>query len=310
MDFEANMEKHNSWSSFSSSVYSNEEETSGDVSPLVPAIRRNDSTYTTSSQLSTTSLKDPKVLGYTPFEYWQGPRPVAYPGDRKAKPRRLPPPRIKSPPPPMEPINSLRNFRPMPAAKLRDIKEYIDSGLADSRAPLVPPSPRVKDRYAGRYAERQRRRRERQRERSRLQRVDEWPGWVPDEKVVRRTASSSGEKGGRTRKVRVVSPHDKEKRSSFTPTVAGPPPKLHWWNPLSWRRRIWAILASILLLSVVAAVALSQLVATDNTPAKNYKRLTYRVAESYNSEDLYVSVSSTFSSDAPPRRMVARYFQG
>lgn len=298
------MDKHNSWSSLSSSVYSQDSVTSSDVVPLVNPITRKDSV--TSSKASTIATQDTKSLGYTPFEYWKGPRPVAYPGDKKAKPRKLPPPRIKSPAPPVQPVNALRNFKPMPEAKLRDIKVYIDSELANPRVP-VPPSPRVKDRYA----ERQRQKRERQRQRNGLQRVEEWPGWVPDEKAVLRTASNGGEKGGRARKVRVVSPYEKRRRTSLASTAAGRPPNGRWWNPLSWRRRVWGLLASVLILSIVAAVILTQLVTTDNTPKyPDYKRLTYRVAESYNTEDLYVSVPSPLSSDASPRRMVARYFQG
>lgn len=284
---------HTAWSSAassSSSIYSQEEILPADNTPL---ISRKDSS--SSSKASTVYSEDTiKSLGYKPFEYWKGPRPVAYPGDMKKNKRAIPTaPRITG----VNltgPINSLHDFKPMPDAKIREVKIYMDA---------VPPSPTVKDRYAQRRAERARRKRQADR------RVEEWPGWVPDQKVYGVS---------RSRRVRLAvdgATARSVKRYSDVSTIL-PPVSQKWWNPRTWRRRWWGIVFAIIMLVIIASIITATIVTRDNEPDyPNYKRLNYRVAETYNTEDLYVSSSSSSSASSflslpPPRRMIARRFQG
>lgn len=275
-------------SSSASSIYSQEQGLPADITPL---ISRKDSS--SSSKASTVYSEDTiKSMGYKPFEYWKGPRPVAYPGDIKKNKRTVPlPPRITG----VNltgPVNSLRDFKPMPDAKIREVKIYMDA---------VPPSPTVKDRYAQRRAERARRKRQASR------RVEEWPGWVPDRKAYgvgrSRRARGDGSAGASM------------KRYSDASTVLSSA-RQRWWNPRTWRRRWWGVVLSILMVGIIASIITATIVTRDNGPAyPNYKRLNYRVAETFNTEDLYVSPSSSSSASSflslpPRRRMIAAALSG
>lgn len=135
-----------------------------------------------------------KQLGYRPFEYWKGPPPVAHDlvhAKDDGKKKRLP-----VPPPPKALHRRSRAIRnsmralasgagsgsragagagagALPPARLRDsmLPTLHEKPAARAVPPRPPPSPRVKDRYKYRY---------------KLPRKNgEWPGWEPDEAVVR-----------------------------------------------------------------------------------------------------------------------------
>lgn len=187
-------------SSAASSIYSQD----GVIFPapydsdVTPLIERKDSSASTFSKLSQASTLAPTVytedyiksLGYRPFEYWKGPLPKVYgPISENERFKRKTAP---VPPPPRAMHrrsrafrNSFRAFVPgsLPPVKTRHSRQRILDDLPlpspprsprpPRRRPQPPPSPRVKDRYKHRY---------------KLPRKEvngEWPGWEPDEAVVR-----------------------------------------------------------------------------------------------------------------------------
>lgn len=173
-------------------------EEESDLKPLIErSIERKDSSASAlskSSNLSQASTLAPtiytedfiKTLGYRPFEYWKGPLPVASALDRANDGKRK---RTPVPPPPRALNRHSRAFRnslralkpgPLPPARLKEpVQLLMEKPPLPPRRPRPPPSPRVKDRYKHRY---------------KLPRKEgEWPGWEPDESVVRYFATRFAE---------------------------------------------------------------------------------------------------------------------
>lgn len=293
----------------SSSIYSQDDVTLTDATPLITVSRQNSSSSSTSNSSTLYSLDPVKSLGYTPFEYWKGPLPVAYPGQAQTKNRRTirAPPQIKTSTIPKGLVNSRRDFKPVPAAKVREIKMHLnDTPNAPAPAPaapaLPPPSPRVKDRYRQREAERARRR-----EALRAQRArgpHDWPGWVPDEKAVRGA-----------RPPRPARRQGAAKRLSIASTIIFPPLREKWSDPRTWQRRAWGIVALVVVLVVIAAIILGQLMSKDNVLSmpQQPKRMLHQAGDAAGTADSLASTSSSSSSSlagAPIRRVVARRFDG
>lgn len=236
----------------SSSIYSNDD----DEVPLFtkPAITRKDSaTSTVNSTISRNptiySEESIKSMGYRPFEYWKGPKPAAAPS-RKRPPPPLPPPRFTGTNP-MKPINSLQDFKPLPKAKVLEMQSYI-------KEVAPPPSPRVKDRYAARMAERARRKRERM---QRMQRIEEWPGWVPDEKVLlgqQQNQQQNQQQQQQRRQVRIDVAAQAEAASLAS--------RERWLSPRTWRRRVWGIVTTLGVLVLIGVIIVSTTITQDNAP--------------------------------------------
>lgn len=335
--------------SFSSSIYSQDDVTLADTAPLITISRQNSSSSTTSSSSSsstnssssaasststasrsTTSSQattlysiDPvKSLGYTPFEYWKGPLPVAYyPSQFQTKKgTSRAPPQIKTSTIPKGLVNSRRDFQPVPAARVREIKVQLDALPAPG--PLEqpqqqhhhqqpPPSPRVKDRYRQREAERARRRAARRAQRARA--PHEWPGWVPDEKAL-----------GRPRRSRPRPPASANRFSIASTVLLAPRPE-KWSDPRTWQRRAWGVVTFVVVLLIIVAIILGQLLSRNNvlsTPQQQQqqqgaqsiitRRVLHQAAETVGAAAVR-GVSTPLAElevAAPVRRMVARRFHG
>lgn len=281
------MAPSNLWGSdASSSIYSNAQDPPIDVKPL---ITRKDSAsaqsnHSTASKSSTIySEESIKSMGYRPFEYWKARKPAGRP------PGRPPPPPLALPrftgTNPMKPVNSLQDFKPLPRAKILEVQTYVMDA--------APPSPRVKDRYAARLAERARRKRERQ------QRIEAWPGWVPDEKVLGRQQQQQQQQ--HRRRVRIVEDEEEaalsKRASSVSMTL-----RERWMRPRTWRRRVWGIVVSVGVLVLIAVIIVSTTISQDNAPGlktARYARLDYRLAETFEAEDLYAPPSSSSTVSSP-----------
>lgn len=283
------------WSSGddSSSVYS-QETSATSVYAVTPrlAISRKDSSSSTQTKTPTIFNDDTiKALGYTPFEYWKGPRPITYPqpprssaAARNSKRRRAPPPPPSllssstiPPPPPVPPppavmVNSLHDFKPMPPIKLREVRDYISA--------TTPASPTVKDRYIQRQAERMRRNREAER----LRKLAEWPGWAPDARVLKRAGSEhhhhhhQHKQQQQQRNVRIADEIDlvdekgiietrQQWRMSAVSSIFSAMSE-RWWRPRTWRRRVWGIVATTFMLLMVAVIIIATTLSQDNFPSK------------------------------------------
>lgn len=282
------------WSSAddSSSVYSQETAATSVYEVVVlPPISRKDSSSSSRTKSSTVYSEETiKSLGYTPFEYWKGPRPVAYPQPPRTsitaaslKQKRRPPP---PPPPPLPPVpprpvvavNSLHDFKPMPETKLREVREYITA--------TAPSSPTVKDRYMQRQAERVRRKRERER----MRKLAEWPGWTPDAKAFRVAAAAAerehhsrhhhkhAQTNKKQRVVRIADEVDfvdekgiletrqQRRMSAVSSVLSGISER--WWQPRTWRRRVWGIVATAFMLLMVAVIIVATTISQDNFPSR------------------------------------------
>ncbi|KAJ4400523.1 hypothetical protein N0V82_010902 [Gnomoniopsis sp. IMI 355080] len=203
----------------------------------------------------------------------------------------------------MKPINSLQDFKPLPRAKVLEVQSYIKDA-----AP--PPSPRVKDRYAARMAERARRKRER------MQRLEEWPGWVPDEKVLLSQQLQKEEHERRVRIDVVVA----AKAGAYDDEAASFASRERWLHPRTWRRRVWGIVTTLGLLALVAVIVVATTISQDNAPGVKTPlsvRLVPRLAETSLEVEAAVfappsspgQVSSSLRSpisDSPAARRMAR----
>lgn len=237
----------------SSSIYSNDDEEAHIIYSSKPAIARKESTSAHSTTSSTVSRNPTiysedsiKSLGYRPFEYWKGPKPAAAPSAMKRPPPPLPPPRFTGTNP-MKPINSLQDFKPLPKAKVLEVQSYMKDVVDPN--PQPPSSPRVKDRYAARMAERARRKRERN------QRIEEWPGWVPDEKVV------LGQQELLRRQMRMDVATQREREASLAASQE------RWLKPRTWRRRVWGIVTTLGVLVLIAVIIVATTITQDNAPS-------------------------------------------
>lgn len=277
----------------SSSIYSNDDEEAPIIYSSKPAIARKESTSAHSTTSSTVSRNPTiysedsiKSLGYRPFEYWKGPKPAAAPSAMKRPPPPLPPPRFTGTNP-MKPINSLQDFKPLPKAKVLEVQSYMKDAVGPN--PQPPSSPRVKDRYAARMAERARRKRERN------QRIEEWPGWVPDEKVV------LGQQELLRRQVRMDAAAQREREASLAASQE------RWLKPRTWRRRVWGVVTTLGVLVLIAVIIVATTITQDNAPSlktplnvrmadvddSHYQRFAERTSE------VEIETSLLSSSDAP-----------
>lgn len=249
----------------SSSIYSNDDEEAPIIYSSKPAIARKESTSAHSTTSSTVSRNPTiysedsiKSLGYRPFEYWKGPKPAAAPSAMKRPPPPLPPPRFVGTNP-MKPINSLQDFKPLPKAKVLEVQSYMQDAVGPNTQP--PSSPRVKDRYAARMAERARRKRERN------QRIEEWPGWVPDEKVV------LGQQELLRRQMRMDVAAQREREASLAASQE------QWLKPRTWRRRVWGVVTTLGVLVLIAVIIVSTTITQDNAPSLRKTPLNVRVVD-------------------------------
>lgn len=124
-----------------------------------------------------------------------------------------------------------------------------------------PSSPRVKDRYAARMAERARRKRERN------QRIEEWPGWVPDEKVV------LGQQELLRRQMRMDVAAQREREASLAASQE------QWLKPRTWRRRVWGVVTTLGVLVLIAVIIVSTTITQDNAPSLRKTPLNVRVVD-------------------------------
>lgn len=319
--------------SASSSVYSQDDVTIADVSPVTPYsnLTRQNSTSTTTSQASTLYVLNPaQTLGYTPFEYWKGPKPVAYSG--QAVPKQTTkvhrPPQIKTSTIPKGLVNSRPGFQPpVPTVKVREI-EMVLKQPAPAVTPKItrrpvpppppPPSPRVKDRYRQRELERARRRAARRAQRALAEGNQEWPGWVPSEKAVRRAGggtNKSSSSNGRPRRNKTPM----AKRFSTASTIIFAPLKERWWDPRTWRRRAWGIVSLVFALAIVAALILGGVMAGNDVVGPHglprqtvVPRAAVEAGDVAGVQASMVSASAAIAPEEPARRvrMVARRFDG
>lgn len=299
----------------SSSVYSNDNDELQAPTPFKPAIlyskpaidRKDSATSSTNSVASKTptvySEDSIKAMGYRPFEYWKGPKPAAHPSKKRAPPP-LPPPRLPNTNP-MKPVNSLQDFKPLPKAKVLEVQSYMKDA-----APPPPPSPRVKDRYAARMAERARRKRER------MQRIEEWPGWVPDEKVLLSQQQHKEEQEHRRAWTDVPQSAADDEAASFAS-------RERWLHPRTWRRRVWGVVTTLGLLVLIAAIVVATTISQDNAPsvkAPLFIRLVPRLAKTSLEEvdaavfvpppspsTVSASLRSPISASPAARRVVHRF---
>lgn len=252
----------------SSSIYSNDDEEAPIIYSSKPAIARKESTSAHSTTSSTVSRNPTiysedsiKSMGYRPFEYWKGPKPAAAPSAMKRPPPPLPPPRFTGTNP-MKPINSLQDFKPLPKAKVLEVQSYMKDAVGEP-----PSSPRVKDRYAARMAERARRKRERN------QRIEEWPGWVPDEKVV------LGQQELLRRQVRIDAAAMQQREASLAASQE------RWLKPRTWRRRVWGVVTTLGVLVLIAVIIVSTTITQDNAPSIRKTPLNVRVVVAVDDDD-------------------------
>lgn len=289
-----------------------------------PLIARKDSAKSTRSTSSSKSGKtvstyysedDVKELGYRPFEYYKVPRTAA----KKQRPppsstitnttraaalraaannNNHPRPPMPPPPPPPASTNSQQDFEPPPKVKLLEVRKYYLNDAAT--AAVVPPSPRVKDRYAARMAAKRS-------ARARARAISEWPGWAPDEKAL---LGGGGEKKNATTTTR-------RRPTSAASTILLQGTE-RWTSPGTWRRRVWGIVVSAGMLVLIAVIILATTLTSDNAPSVRLPPRAVFVGIGNAAEvaavPLPVVASSTVSvaSDEAmkPRRLVARRFRG
>lgn len=272
------------YSSSRSNNYNNTNNNNTNITNPKPAIARKESTSAHSTTSSTVSRNPTiysedsiKSLGYRPFEYWKGPKPAAAPSAMKRPPPPLPPPRFIGTNP-MKPINSLQDFKPLPKAKVLEVQSYIkDVNSSGSGGQMQPPSsPRVKDRYAARMAERAERAR---RKRERNRRIEEWPGWIPDEKIV-----LGGQQELLRRQVRIdAAAAEKRKRESSLAAAM----QEHWLKPRTWRRRVWGVVTTLGVVFLIAVIIVATTVTQDNAPSLRKTPLNVRGVVDSSSGDQY-----------------------
>lgn len=304
------MAPSNLWGSSdaSSSIYSNDEGQAPDVKPLIArkdSASANSTTSSASKSSTVYSEESIKSMGYRPFEYWKGPKPAARPGASSSSKRRAlsplapplpPPPRLTGTTNPMKPINALQDFKPLPRAKVVEVQTYMRD--------TAPPSPRVKDRYAARMAERARRKRER------LQRIEAWPGWVPDEKVLG-LQQQQAQAQAQLAALKEDGLAQSERRTSSLAS------RERWTSPSTWRRRVWGVVVSVGVLALIAVIIVSTTITQDNAPSLNrprYVRWDNRRAETLEAPDLSAPPSSASSlrsltsvSSSTPHRIARRF---
>lgn len=285
-----------------------------------PIIARKDSAKSvrsiTSSKSGTTSTyyseEDIKELGYRPFEYYKAPKTTA----KKIKP---PPPPItavsrahsrrtetsRSPPRVLAghrnpSMNALQEFKPLPRAKVFEVRKYMDD-IAIPTAPVeaaVPPSPRVKDRYAARLAAKRNARAARRRALEGHQGGESWPGWAPNEKAMH---------GGGGKKLPMAAGMVKRPASAASTLLSRGSER--WSSPSTWRRRVWGIVAcAVMLLLFVVVIVLVTVGTADNVPSIS---LHLRPVEDWAAAQVSApALSVLVAAEGEPRRLVARRFEG
>ncbi|KAJ4389422.1 hypothetical protein N0V93_006890 [Gnomoniopsis smithogilvyi] len=202
----------------------------------------------------------------------------------------------------MKPVNSLQDFKPLPKAKVIEVQSYMKDV-----APPPPPSPRVKDRYAARMAERARRKRER------MQRIEEWPGWVPDEKVLGQQRQQHEQQQQQRRKVRIDVAVDSVEVDSLAS-------RERWLSPRTWRRRVWGVVTMLGVLVLVAVIIVATTITQDNAPGVKTPlsvRLDLGLAETLEADSGFVAPASlpeslslrTSPLVSPTARRLARRFR-
>lgn len=200
-----------------------------------------------------------KSLGYRPFEYWKGPQPVAYVRNKDSSKTRapIPPPRRASTIAPRRfrrSIGSLRGLRLLPEVKLQGGLGWTAEEDDEVEPPLR--SPRVKDRYRKRYQQPS-------------GKENNWPGWVPDERVYKTLSAQSGRSDGS---------YPSKRYSEMIPLILEGSSKdgnyrtksEQFWKLGTWGRRNWSIMLFLFTLVVIVLIILSTTLTQnkDNTPSR------------------------------------------
>ncbi|KAK2602442.1 hypothetical protein N8I77_008972 [Diaporthe amygdali] len=254
-------------------------------------------------------------LGYKPFEYWKGPKPVAWPSirqpnnhARKHSSSRTTA-RIGSvKPQPGGAVNSLREFEPiqpsklysaqqfvatLQAAKLADTKhdshthvEYVgsrgDIGQFRSSGDIKSGSPWGADDDKGKL---------------KLAVIQEsTKGWSDTHHGDYKTA---GVKISQKELTRSYSTRSSPPDYADLPPLnmkrgAGNLPQRYygdergdkWWDFKTWRRRTWAIIVSIVVVIIVVVVIVVTMLQKNNA-YPNYKRLSYSLSDEYSGSDFF-----------------------
>jgi hypothetical protein len=246
----------------------------------------------------------PNKLGYTPFEYWKGPKPVVWPSTRQAphtythgrkhSSGSRAAARISARAHPGGAVNSLRQFEPIQPSKLYSAQQFVASLQAaklvdtkhgngygqDIKLPAGP--------WDGAD------------EKSRLKKlaaIDESSGDYKTPGGVRIAHKEILSRSHSTRSsppdYADLPPLNMSKKGSRNP----PPGYYHddgrpdrWWDPKTWRRRTWAILVAVVVVIIIIIVIVVTLLQKTNA-YPNYKRLVYTLSDEYSGSELSVPIS-------------------
>lgn len=289
--------------------------------------------------------RTPNNLGYKPFEYWKGPKPVVWPAARQAPSNHhhhgrkhsssRAAARISAKAHPGGAVNSLRQFEPiqpsklysaqqfvasLQAAKLADTKhdshthvEYVgsrgDIGQFRASGDIKSASPWDPD----------------DKGRLRLPAIQESKGWVdshtgdyktPGVRISHKELSRSHSTRSSPPDYADLPPLNMMKKGSgnLPPRYYGDERPDKWWDFKTWRRRTWAILVAIVVVIIIVIVIVVTMLQKNNA-YPNYKRLVYTLSDEYSGSELSVpfSVRDTQHLGSPSARagvFVARHLAG
>lgn len=287
--------------------------------------------------------RTPNSLGYKPFEYWKGPKPVAWPSARQPNNHgrkhssSRPAARISAKPHPGGAVNSLRQFEPIQPSKLYSAQQFVTSLQAAKLADAKHGS-HTHVEYVGSRGDIGQSRASGD--------IKSASPWDADDKARLKLATIQESKGRAESPQHVhgdyktpgVQISQKELSRSHS-TRSSPPdyadlPPLNmkrgpvnlsqryygdergdkWWDFKTWRRRTWAILVAVLVVIIIVIVIVVTMLQKNNA-YPNYKRLVYSLSDEYSGQELSVPFSSrdTQHLGSPSARagvLVARHLAG
>lgn len=290
--------------------------------------------------------RTPNNLGYKPFEYWKGPKPVVWPSIRQPNTHARkhsssrPSARISAKAHPGGAVNSLRQFEPIQPSKLYSAQQFVASlqaaKLADTKHDSHTHVEYVGSRGdIGQF-----------RASGDVKSGGNSPWDADDKGKLRLAAIQESSKGwaeshpGDYKTPSGVQVTHKELSRSHS-TRSSPPdyadlPPLNmkkgpgslpqryygdergdrWWDFKTWRRRTWAILVAVVVVIIIVIVIVVTMLQKNNA-YPNYKRVVYTLSDEYSGQEL--SVASISSRDthhhlgSPSARagvLIARHFAG
>lgn len=285
--------------------------------------------------------RTPNNLGYKPFEYWKGPKPVAWPSvrqpnthARKHSSSRAAA-RISAKAHPGGAVNSLRQFEPIQPSKLYSAQQFVAS-LQAARLADTKHDSHTHVEYVGSRGDIGQFRASGD--------IKSASPWDADDKAKLKLATIQESKGWAESqqygdyKTPGVQISQKELSRSHS-TRSSPPdyadlPPLNmkkgpvnlsqryygdergdkWWDFKTWRRRTWAILVAVLVVIIIVIVVVVTMLQKNNA-YPNYKRLVYSLSDEYSGSELSVPLSSrdTQHLGSPAARagvLIARHLAG